>query len=318
MPAGSERDMADITRNPTAISDISRDVNELPLPVKHPISYLGVSMPPAVLRVIRSLYPECKDVFAELQAEDAHLKQDSLVLHSPSLALVSETLDMDGSLAWNEIPLINAYFTYFHPSLPLIDERYFRATYMSQQRKDVRWNLLLNMVLALGSIAAGTAEDLTHQVYYDRAKQYLGPEIFSSVHWETIQALGLLGGHYLHHIQQPDEGIAIVGAAMRLALALGLHRDSATRLTMTVSRDAGYSNAGGPGHNTPLTPEMRSRIWWGLFIMDTLGCTGLGRPSMGRLSPAVSTKIPTKPIVSPKPRTTDAKLITVYRETLSQ
>ena len=86
----------------------------------------------------------------------------------------------DESSAWNEIPLINAYFTYFHPSYPLIDEGLFRKTYLSRNRADSRWGLLLNVVLALGSIAASTSHETSHTMYYERAKQFLGPETFVS------------------------------------------------------------------------------------------------------------------------------------------
>lgn len=289
-------DTPNISQNPSAIRNINQDVNVLPLSMKNPTTCLGISMPPAVLRVIRWLYPDCVDVFAELQTKNALTRPEPGVLLSPCDGPEQDFAEIDGSSAWDEIPLINSYFTYFHPSQPLIDERSFRATYMSQKRKDARWNLLLNVVLALGSIAANTAEDISHTVYYDRAKQWLKMELLT-VHWETVQALGLLGGVYLHHIQQPDEGIAMVGAAMRLALALGLHRDCSARLAAVPQQDMEHVDGTVPGA-IHLTMEMRSRIWWTLFNVDTWGCNGLGRPSMGRLSNAVTTRIPTEPIVS--------------------
>ena len=306
-PVPDERDMkrdlacnsnrAGVSQRTIANANISHDVNALPLSVKHPTSYLCVSMPPAVLRVIRWIYPDCMGVFTELQANNVQAGQKPHAPNPPCDLPEHDLLDTDASSAWDEVPLINAYFEYFHPSQPLLDERSFRATYMAQSRKDRRWHLLLNVVLALGSIASSTANDLGHRAYYNKAKQLLEPGIFSA-HWETVQALGLLGGVYLHHIQQPDEGIAMVGSALRLALALGLHRDYSARFAAVAQRDMEDPNTIPPGASPPLTLEMRSRIWWSLFNMDTFGCNGLGRPSMGRLSGAVTTKVPTEPIVS--------------------
>lgn len=292
--SGSGNDPTEDVRETTSLT---KDVNGLSLSLKHPTSYLGISCPPAVLRVIRWLDPECRAVFTELQASRASSSQH------PARKEAGEVCDpcspnMGDSSPWNEIPLINAYFTCFHPSNPLIDEESFRATYLSQSRIDPSWHLLLNVVLTLGSVATNTADDLSHTVFYDRAKQYLTPEIFGPIHWETVQALTLLGGVYLHYLERPDEGNIFVGAALRMALALGLHRDCAAGLASAIRPKAGSPVGAASPRATPLAADMRRRIWWSLFNIDTWCGTALGRPSMGRMSPAVTTKLPVEPIVS--------------------
>jgi hypothetical protein len=185
-----------------------------------------------------------------------------------------------GWVVWDEVPIINAYFIYVHAFVPLIEEKTFRETYMSGRRQDSRWLALLNVVLAMGSMAASTSDDKGHRVYYNRAMQHLGFETIGSAHLETVQALALLGGFYLHYIQQPNLAIAVMGATLRLATTLGLHRE--------------YLDGRAQHSSKSRTPsvEMRRRIWWCIFNLDAWANSNLGRPSMGRWGHAITVKPP--------------------------
>lgn len=284
------------------IDDTIDEVTHSRPALEHPATYFGISSPDAALRAITWVCSDCRIVPNEVRNLNSNI-------FSPIEARnIHGSVDDDESSAWNEIPLINAYFIYFHPSYPLIDEKSFRRTYLSRSRADERWKLLLNVVLALGSVGTGTASDTSHVMYYEKAKQYIGAGTFFSAHLETIQALALLGGSYLHHIQRPDEGIVMMGAALRLASALGLHR-------ATISWPEGYE--GELISKTSAEMEMRSRIWWTLFNMDTWGYNCVGRPSMCRISYASTISLPQEPIV----RTTTwlKQLLTcVDREYLNQ
>lgn len=178
------------------------------------------------------------------------------------------------------MPIINAYFVYVHVFVPLIEEQTFREAYMSGQRQDDRWLALLNVVLAMGSMAASTSDDKSHRVYYNRAMQHLGFDSIGSAHLETVQTLALLGGFYLHYIQQPNLAIAVMGATLRLATTLGLHREYLDGRTKHSQKS-----------RTP-SVEMRRRIWWCIFNLDSWACSNLGRPSMGRWGHAITVKPP--------------------------
>ena len=195
-------------------------------------------------------------------------------------AKLSQIADYLGWVAWDEVPIINAYFVYVHAFVPLIEEKTFRETYMSGRRQDSRWLALLNVVLAMGSMAASTSDDNSHRVYYNRAMQHLGFETIGSAHLETVQALALLGGFYLHYIQQPNLAIAVMGATLRLATTLGLHREYLDGRTQHSSKS-----------RTP-SVEMRRRIWWCIFNLDAWANSNLGRPSMGRWGHAITVKPP--------------------------
>lgn len=172
--------------------------------------------------------------------------------------------------------MIKAYFENFHPLTPLLDEITFKDHYQSGQRVDDRWKALLCMVFALGSIAANRANNMLHEEYFNRAKRYLNLDALGQPHLETVQTLSLMGGHYLHYISQPHLAYCLVGAALRMAATLGIHRE--------------FSGSNDGKQNS--LAELRRRVWWSLLCMDTWGCETLGRPSLGRWGPGITAKLP--------------------------
>lgn len=273
----------------SGLQGITDDVNALSLSVKKSTSYLGISSVTAVLRVILWLDPEAQAFFAKTP-ERSHVpsregssppEEEDLVLE-----VATPTLDEKASSAWDEIPLINAYFNYIHPLAPLLDEQDFRDTYMKRSRSDSRWLLLLNTVLALGSMAnSAHSDERGHRVYWQRAKPHLQIDTLDSAHIETVQALALLSGLYLHYLQQPNLANSLMGVTFRLATALGLHRDYSEGLDPAKRDKAGRSI------------DLRRRIWWSIFVLDAWVGYGLGRPSMGRMNHAVSAKPPQEAIL---------------------
>ncbi|EDN92543.1 hypothetical protein SS1G_08406 [Sclerotinia sclerotiorum 1980 UF-70] len=126
--------------------------------------------------------------------------------------------------------LIDAYFNRVQIFVPMLDEPAFRADFLKGRRQDAPWLALLNMVFAMGSIVANKSDDHNHIDYYNQAKDHLGIDSFGSGHLETLQALSLMGGYYLHYINRPNMANAICGAALRMACAMGLHREIATQI----------------------------------------------------------------------------------------
>ena len=261
---------------------ITDDVNMLSLSVKQNPSYLGISSVMAVLRVITWIDPECLTKSQEKSAIPS--REPSPAPETRSALHEHARTDTPAGPTWDEVPLINAYFIYVHPFIPLIEEQAFRDTYIAAQRTDFRWQLLLNSVLAMGSVAAGSAEDQNHQVYFNRAKQHLTMDTLDSAHLETIQALAILSGFYLHYVQVPNQANSLMGATLRIATMLGLHRD--------------YSEGVGPAkaQKASFSIEMRRRIWWCTFMLDAWAGNTLGRPTMGRMSHAITAKPPQEPI----------------------
>jgi hypothetical protein len=274
-------------RNRT-LTGISDDVNSLSLTGNESSSYLGISSVMAALRVILWLNPGCQSFVNRSWQQ----QPDRSHSYSPSVPEPPSSTTPTGEprpSVWDEPSLVDAYFEYIHPSAPLLAEQTFRNTYLAKSRTDARWQLLLNTVLATGAIASSASPDSgTHEFYFSLAREHLTVETLGSAHIETVQALALLSGVYLHHVQEPNLANALMGATLRMATMLGLHRD--------------FSEGLGPAKNAKKTPkasisiEMRRRIWWTTFMLDASIGSTLGRPSMGRTSPAISARQPQEPI----------------------
>ncbi|KUI55118.1 Lactose regulatory protein LAC9 [Cytospora mali] len=256
-------------REPIAVE--ADDINALSLSVDRQTSYLGASSIKAALMVMLKVQPQLRSALA------APLSS-SEIPHSFPAPRTRSSAQKDPQRipwSWKGQTLIDAYFKRTHVFVPMLDETSFRADYLEGQRFDAPWLALLNMVFAMGSIMAMKSDDYNHINYYNRAMEYLPLDAFGSSHIETVQALALIGGFYLHYINRPNMANAVLGGTIRMATALGLHRESLAQSTSDVA-----------------VAETRRRTWWSLFCLDTWATTTMGRPSFGRWGPAVNLKAP--------------------------
>lgn len=248
------------------------DVNALSLTMDKQASYLGASSIKAALMVMLQIQPQLRESLASLprsrreQAGNAPLFRQYLKSPKESSPI---------PWTWKGQTLVDAYFKRIHVFTPMLNEVAFRSDYLKGQRHDAPWLSLLNMVLAMGSIMATTSSDFNHIKYYNQAIEHLHLGAFGSSHIETVQALALLGGYYLHYINRPNMANAIVGGTIRMASALGLHRESLVQ-----------------DRNDMASAETRRRTWWTLFCIDTWTTTTLGRPSFGRCGAPINIQPP--------------------------
>ena len=258
-------------RKQEPISHVSDDVNGLSLSVNRQCSYVGVSSIKAALRVILKISPTASRTFLT-QSSGGGTRAPSPSRNTSSSRGNSPTRATRAPSGLKEHNLVDAYFLHVHVLLPMVDEGHFRATFREMENKppDPSWIALFNMVLAIGTIAACKSEENGHIRFYKCAKQVLGMDGFGSGRLEALQALILMGGYYLHYMNQPNEAHAITGAAFRMALAMGLHRE--------LSEKATTSNV-----------EVRRKTWWTLFCLDTWASMTLGRPTL-RWGPGITIK----------------------------
>ena len=172
--------------NPDFVTD---DVNALSLSALRHSSYVGSSSISAALKVISFLCPSITKHSNPTHIDSPYEKMARNGFECASLVVLPET----------EAAFVEAYFTHVHVLIPMIDEHQFRTHFSAGTRDDGPWLSLMNMVFALGSIAASTCLDTMHTIFYHRAKQYLGFDAFGYGRIETIQALALMGGFYLHY-----------------------------------------------------------------------------------------------------------------------
>jgi hypothetical protein len=281
---GSESGLANLEQMPTGDSEWDEerrgrdpipveadDVNALSLNMDRQASYLGASSIKAALMVMLKVQPQLRGSLTPPLNNVELASNLPVIRQRPMIPKDNSRIPW----SWKGQTLIDAYFKRIHVFVPMLDEAAFRADYLEGQRCDAAWLALLNMVFAMGSIVAMKSDDFNHINYYNRAMEHLTIDAFGSSHIETVQALAIIGGYYLHYINRPNMANAIIGAAIRMASALGLHRESLAQ-----------------GSSDVAAAETRRRTWWSLFCLDTWATTTLGRPSFGRWGPAINIQPP--------------------------
>ncbi|CAG9981274.1 unnamed protein product, partial [Clonostachys byssicola] len=249
------------------------DVNALSLTLDRQTSYLGISSVRAAMLVMVHIQPQLQASLAFHQRNSTKRNiEEAFTTYNPAEA-TQELVPVRWTLKGQA--LIDAYFKGCHVFTPMLDEVTFRADYLSARRYDAPWLSLVNMVFAIGSIMATKSSDTDHFKYYEEAMKHLSLAALGSSCIETVQSLALLGGHYLHYINRPNMANAILGATIRMASALGLHREPANQ-----------------GINNTAADEVRRRTWWSLFCLDTWTTTTMGRPSFGRCDPSIDIQPP--------------------------
>lgn len=247
------------------------DINAINLATDHHRrSYLGVTSISAILRAVFRLCPSAKCRVAE----QAKRWPETPIQPQPAPFLSGDL----GTHLLKEQRCIDFYFEHVHPIIPMLDEEDFRASYSLGHRKDPGWLGLLNMVITIGSIASGS--DTLHEQYYEQARTFLDLDSFGAGNLESLQALCLLGGLYLHYRNAPNMAYAVLGAAHRVAIALGLHRESRRRITSIAEAEANAKST------VVSRLETRRRTWWSVFCLDTWASMTLGRPTCGRWEPS--------------------------------
>jgi hypothetical protein len=268
----------DICSSTNLINTISDDINALSLSARQPSCYLGIASTRAVFKVIMLVDP----TFHPPDRVQDETPESNLPPRSSVVATnVPHFHDPINSHA-SGLSLINAFFDYVHHFTPVLDEAEFRHTYLLGVRRDNRWLALLNTVFALGSISICGADRTCHSDFFQQAMARLSLESLGDVQLETVQTLALLAGHYLHFVSQPNLAYSLTGVAIRMATALGLHKDFSNR----------YGTADCRVQANSALLALRRRIWWSVFIVDTWGCMTLGRPTFGRLRRGVTVKLP--------------------------
>ncbi|CAO2652394.1 Nn.00g006770.m01.CDS01 [Neocucurbitaria sp. VM-36] len=262
------------------VQGISDDVNGLSMSVDKLSSYVGISSITAALKVIVRCAPQARSLIAHDTQETALPSRAG----SPPPEL-ADTSPHALPPPEHGQELLESYFDRVHPFCPMIDERKFWSTYLYGNRKDSPWLGLLNMVFALGSLAALTADNEAHYVYFNRSRQHFSLESFGSGNLEVLQALAIMSGYYMHYLNRPNEAHSLMGGTLRMATALGLHREYSERTDVSQQFMA-------PGEEDSISPEMRRRIWWSLFCLDAWASTTTGRPSLGRMGPSITVMRP--------------------------
>ncbi|KAK8095017.1 hypothetical protein PG997_001702 [Apiospora hydei] len=190
--------------------------------------------------------------------------------------------------------LVDAFFERIHPDFPVLSEECFRRKYerfRHQQNPsqldsadiDAPWicSFLCILILARRTVppddALSTARGQEAEDRWWRKVQALLPSVIFTSCVTAVQAL-LLAALHLNNTNNKDVCWTLTGAAVRIAVAIGLHRDDAKFQW----RQHGLS------HTSEATPEatprnpvllLRIRLWWTLYQFELMQAASLDRPS---------------------------------------
>lgn len=221
----------------------------------HNRGYLGAVSGAALLRQILSSRPDGEEVDAQV----ARQQIESLFQQHSDQSRWFRTQTMMTRVAVAN--LIDAFFALYHTTFPIVHEPTFRAQYAGSlpcPNKD-QWNVLANILAALGSFASSNSTDATDLVIFQAAQKGLFSDNLEVGNLTLVQAFGL-SANYLQKRNKPNSGYNYGGLALRLAIGLGLHKEF-------------------EGVNiSPLQREIRRRVWWCLCVLDVGATITYGRP----------------------------------------
>ncbi|CAG8976997.1 hypothetical protein HYALB_00012849 [Hymenoscyphus albidus] len=223
--------------------------------------YLGSSAGSSMLQTIFSLL-SLRDSGDPLE-DSSNRENQSMV---PKKYSESGVLLLEGDLTSSIMTegLIDAYFLLYNTSYPVLHSQLFREQYAnrSQIPNTSSWQLILYTVLAIGHWVLSTGDDNADSPYYLAARSRMDAGMLESGTLAGVQAF-LLMGNYLQKRDRPNTGYNMIGIAYRMALGLGLHRE-----IPNVEDEA----------NT-LNREIRRRVWWILYMVDSGFSITMGRPT---------------------------------------
>jgi hypothetical protein len=179
---------------------------------------------------------------------------------------------------------INLFWQTYHTSLvPIVDEAQFKDHYQSlwvTSAKERKPSALVDIIIAMcmqygisalpseaqGTLVEGKDALVAGRWHYWRGQTLLAYELESpslpTLQCHLLCAVYLCGGSF-HNMMD-----AAVGSSVRTAYMLGIHLD--------------------PSQEIPERErEIRRRLWWAVYIMDSKACMKLGRPFMLRDSHAM-------------------------------
>ncbi|GAD99798.1 hypothetical protein AOR_1_2318174 [Paecilomyces variotii No. 5] len=185
---------------------------------------------------------------------------------SPTIPTQSGALFLSADLTNSAVldVLVDAYFTCYNTSYPILHERTFRRKYQDRRLLPSRhsWHAIFYIVLAIGNWIRGGTSGSKQCIYYSAARSYMSMQMLESGTLLTMQVF-LLAGNYLQKRDRPNTGYNFIGIAYRMALGLGLHREAPAG----TQRDSLYH-------------EQRRVLWWIVYCLDSGFSITTGRPIM--------------------------------------
>lgn len=160
--------------------------------------------------------------------------------------------------------LIDTYFDHIHSDFPVLHEASFREAYetwrTSASVPDPAWLCGLLCVLILSRrVALVEVPDAAERKWWRHVKTLL-PSVFFATSIHSVRTL-MLAALQLHNTEHRDACWNLTGTAVRVAIAIGLHRDDIKHSQGLLGR------------------ELRKQLWWTLYAFEQMQVSSYDRPS---------------------------------------
>lgn len=160
--------------------------------------------------------------------------------------------------------LIDAYFDSVNPDFPVLHESSFREAYESWCRTATVTDpaflcSLLGVLILSRRVTTLSIPAEAERKWWGHIQKLL-PTVFFTSNISAVQALMLTALH-LHCTNHRDACWNLTGTAIRIAFAIGLHRDDIKSA------------------HSPLSRELKKHLWWTLYGFEKLQVSSYNRPS---------------------------------------
>lgn len=225
----------------------------------HEAGYLGVTSGAAMLRLLLpGAHASYKNSVSQPPPATPSAAAPSTISEHWLDTPLWEALDMDSV---DLDVAINAYFSLYHISYPLVEEHTFRAQYSQviPRPSGRSWHALAFMIAAIGDFTAAATSTDTDRRLFMAAKSNMSIESLEMGNITLVQTLTLMS-NYLQKRNKPNSGYNYLGLALHMAMGLGLHKE--------------FSD----WDISPLNMEIRRRVWWCMCIFNIGAAMTFGRP----------------------------------------
>ncbi|ODM15000.1 hypothetical protein SI65_09495 [Aspergillus cristatus] len=174
----------------------------------------------------------------------------------------------------NEETYVDAYFMNYHPGHPVVHQRTFRAEFGARvlNPPSLAWQILHKALMAMGAWTLGNVHSNVDMDLYNQAKDLLQKvSLMETGNLTLLQALLILSD-FAQKRGMPDSGLQYLSIAVRMAIGLGLHRESPDSFS------------------TVFEKEMKRRVWWTMYIFDSCAAKSFGLPLLLPNNSEISTK----------------------------
>ncbi|KAL1636101.1 hypothetical protein SLS58_009950 [Diplodia intermedia] len=185
--------------------------------------------------------------------------------------------------------LLDLFWSQQHTLLPMVDKAEFQLHYeslwsepslgVSFRKPSPLVDIVLALCIQYGTFRIGGNEPnqcsqtdvedsrLTGRIYFQRCHALLSEQSTTTAPSITAVQCHAYSVQYLLNAGLPNTAHAHLAAAVQTAHATGLHHEP-------------------PAHLSPPQKELRRRLWWSLYMLDSTTSIALGRPHLMHLATA--------------------------------